>query len=60
MKMTLATVRGLAERSGFTLVKTAEGYQIVEDQTGRKLPNARGGADHKTAAEIYDSLIERL
>ena len=46
MKITLATVRALAERSGFSLVKTEDGYHIVEDDTGRRLPNAQGGTSH--------------
>jgi len=48
MKITLATVRALAERSGFSLVKTEDGYHIVEDDTGRHLLNSQGGTSHET------------
>jgi len=59
MKITLATVRALAERSGFSLVKTEGGYHIVEDDTGRHLPNAQGGTSHETPEAIFESLTER-
>jgi len=56
----MVDVRGLAERSGFHVERTPNGYRIVEDKTGRALLNRDGTEFHTTAAQIYETLTERL
>lgn len=64
IKLTVKTVRGLAERSGFSLTFKNGCWYLTETDTGRQLLNRHGQPQHagqgqKVFKELHETLAER-